>query len=365
MGRRIMIATGGTGGHIFPAIALAQQLSVEDPSCEVVFVGGGLSENRYFDRGSYESYTVSCGSFVSRDPSKVALAVGKIARGIWQSRVIIKKFNPSVVVGFGSFYTFPPLVAARLLSVPIVLHESNSIPGKTTRLMSRWAALTGVQFPETVHLLNGNVLEVGMPLRAGFQQGSATKEAARSYFGLDMDWMVILVFGGSQGSKAINEALLQTFCAIKHLPFQIIHIVGDTTLVRKVSHYYATHGIKASVKAFESRMDLAWQAADCVISRAGAGTIAELIEFEVPALLIPYPQAAEDHQTHNANFIAATVGGGMKLAEKEVTVERLSSTLSAFLCQQNEILAGMRRAIRLYKSRARMKNLVTIVKEFD
>jgi UDP-N-acetylglucosamine--N-acetylmuramyl-(pentapeptide) pyrophosphoryl-undecaprenol N-acetylglucosamine transferase len=365
MGKRVLISTGGTGGHIFPAIALAQQLLAEDPSCQIMFVGGNLSNNKYFDRETYDFCDISCGSFVSKNPSKMLLSLSRIARGVWQSQKIIKAFSPDVVVGFGSYYAFPPLVAARLLSVPLVLHEANSIPGKTIKFMSRWATLTGVHFPETLHLLSGNVVEVGMPLRTGFQRWSATLEQARGYFELDAKRMTILIFGGSQGSRAINESVTEALCRLKGLSFQVIHVVGEPTTVKKIAEGYAKCGIDACVKTFESRMDLAWQAADCVVSRAGAGTIAEMIEFEVPGILIPYPHAADGHQDHNANFVESTVGGGLKLLEKDVTVERLVATLKAMIDPSEDILNGMRKAIRDYKLRSRTKDLVTIVMQLE
>lgn len=357
-----MIATGGTGGHIFPAVALAQQLLDEDPDCKILFVGGGLGENRYFDTSMYDFQSIACGSFVSKYPHKMLSSFGKISYGIWQSQKIIKEFCPDVVVGFGSFYAFPPLVAARLLSIPLILHEANSIPGKTIRLMSRWATATGVHFPETLHLLEGRVLEVGMPLRSGFKNGTATVEDSRKYFGLDPTKKTILVFGGSQGSRAINERVSEALCKLGEVPFQVIHIVGDLPSMKKIAHHYTEHHIEACVKNYENRMDLAWQAADCVVARAGAGTIAELIEFEVPAIVIPYPHAADDHQDHNANFVEATVGGGVKLVEKEVTVPRLVEILQQFIGGPGVLLDGMKKAICDYKIRSRTQDLVSVVK---
>lgn len=362
MAKRVMIATGGTGGHIFPAVALAQQLVREDPECQVMFIGGGLAENRFFDKALYNFQSVSCGSFISKSPHKVMWSLGKITRGVWQSQKIIKEFAPDVIVGFGSFYSFPPLVAARLLSIPLVLHEANSIPGKTTRLMSRWATTTGVHFPETLHLLQGHIVEVGMPLRSGYRKGSTTLEEARAYFGLDAKRMTILIFGGSQGSRSINEAVTEALCRLSGLPFQVIHIVGDMCSEKKIAVNYEKYGIDACVKRYETRMDMAWQAADCVIARAGAGTIAELVEFEVPAILIPYPYAADDHQDHNANFVEATVGGGVKFLEKEVSVDRLVETLRAFISRPETVLGAMKRAIRNYKTRSRTRDLASVVK---
>jgi UDP-N-acetylglucosamine--N-acetylmuramyl-(pentapeptide) pyrophosphoryl-undecaprenol N-acetylglucosamine transferase len=364
---KVLISTGGTGGHIFPAIALAQQLLEDDPACQIRFIGGGLSDNKYFDKGSYTFDNVSCGSFVVKNPLSLASSLFKIARGILESCKIIRGFAPDVVVGFGSFYAFPPLVAARLMSVPLVLHEANSFPGKTISFMSRWATVTGVHFPATIGRLKGKVVEVGMPLRKGLRKGGATVQEARRYFGLDDKKLTILVFGGSQGARALNGCVVQALCNLKSVPFQVIHFAGDPAAVEKIARSYADAGVDACVKPFETRMDMAWQGADCVIGRAGASTVAELVEYEVPAVLIPYPYAA-GHQDHNASFVVKEVGGGIELVEKGgaqeklLTVESLQSNLEGMI-RPDGTLASMQEAIRKYKERSRSRDLISIVKE--
>lgn len=364
---KVLISTGGTGGHIFPAIALAQQLLEDDPTCQVRFIGGGLSDNKYFDKGSYAFDNISCGSFVVKNPVSLVSSLFKIARGIWESCKIIRRFTPNVVVGFGSFYAFPPLVAARVMSVPLVLHEANSFPGKTISFMSRWATVTGVHFPATVGRLKGTVVEVGMPLRKGLRKGATTVEEARGYFGLGDKKLTILVFGGSQGARALNGCVVQALCRIKTIPFQVVHFAGDPTAVERIAQSYADAGVDACVKPFEARMDMAWQAADCVIGRAGASTVAELVEYEVPAILIPYPYAA-GHQDHNASFVVNEVGGGIELVEKGgtqdnlLTAESLQKKLEAMIGHSGT-LTSMREAIRKYKERSRTQDLISIVKE--
>lgn len=297
---------------------------------------------------------------------KYLKGAGSILRGWWQSRAVIKEFKPDLVVGFGSFYTLPTLLAAKMLHVPIVLHEANSIPGKVNRLLARHAVVTGLHFPSAASLLNGKTLEVGMPLREGFHMGAVTKVQARDYFFLDHNKITLLVFGGSQGAEAINklvfEALTRHYKGPKdHL--QVLHFTGDKAQTAPIEKAYAELGITACVKDFEKRMDYAWQSADLMISRSGAGTIAEQMEFEVPGILIPYPQASEDHQNINADFMAKTVGGAVKFLEKQLTPSILAERIESILNHDRILLHSMRGAMRAYKRQERRKDLCALVLE--
>lgn len=363
MPKNIIIATGGTGGHVYPAMALAQQLLKDIPDIRILFLGGGLGKNRYFDRASFDYQAIPCGTFVNKSPKALFGALGSIIRGIWQSYRIIRKFQPDMVVGFGSYFSFPPMVAAKMRSVYMIVHEANSIPGRVNRLLAPWADVAAVHFPETLHLLKGNALEVGMPLRSGFQKASVSQDQARLHYGLHSDRPTLLVFGGSQGARSINGLIRHALEQLPHVrQLQVLHITGDSQIVGELQDAYQRLGIKACVKPFEERMDLAWQAATMVISRAGAGTIAEQLEFEVPGILIPYPYAADNHQEHNADFMVATVGGAVKLHEKGLTAERLAACLEEFIIDE-EVLQDMRKAMTTYKKRARSKDLCSLVKE--
>lgn len=360
---RIIIATGGTGGHIYPAIALAQRLSLENPGCKILFVGGGLDKNRYFDRDNFDYKTIACGAFVKKSPKAIFKAIYNICKGIWQSRKILSKFNPNVVIGFGSYFSFPPLVAAKLTSTPLILHEANSIPGKVNRLLSRWADVVGIHFPETEQLLKGKTIEVGLPLRQGFQRNTVSSQLAKKHYGLDENKSTLLVFGGSQGAQTINKIVCDSLC-LNHSFFQVLHITGDPLTAEELKQKYNNSCLHACVKPFEQNMQLAWQAADAVICRSGAGTIAEQLEFEIPGILIPYPFAADNHQEHNADFMVAKVGGAVKLHEKNLTVERISLCLNEFLKDNGAVLAAMRQSMSAYKKKARTKDLYSLVFEY-
>lgn len=364
MSKKILIATGGTGGHVFPAMALAQQLREEVPNCQVLFVGGGLANNRFFDQKGFAHHTISCGSLVDKSPWAVLKSLSQIGKGVWQSGAIIRKFKPDVAIGFGSFYSLPPLLAAKLMSVPLILHEANSIPGKVNRLLSSYAAVSGVHFPQTLSLLKGKTVEVGMPLRNGYKHSGTSTETARKHFGFTQNLPVLMTFGGSQGAKAINKLIFDAVTKVnKSHPLQLLHITGDPSVTEELLNVYRSHGINASVKVFEERMDLAWQAADVVVSRSGAGTIAEQMEFEVPGVLIPFPRAADNHQEHNANFMAHTVGGAIKVLESTLNSDVLASHLVSLLQSEANLQLQMRQAISSYKLSSRKQDLCSLVKD--
>lgn len=276
MSKKVLIATGGTGGHIFPSEALAKEL-VEEGN-EVFFAGGKLSENRFFSKAfPFEDIPVT--------PSLKKLSI--LYQGLRKSLRLLRTFQPDVVVGFGSYYSLPLLIAAKLLRIPLVLYAADRKPGKVIKLFSPFAKAVGVHFPDTE--LKGKW--VGMPLR--FNPEAVSKEEAYLYYGLDKDKPVCLVFGGSLGAVELNRLAYE---ALKELPFQVIHFTGS----QPESDKYAALYKNAVVKPFEKRIDLAWAIADIALTRAGAVSCAELAAFKVPGLLVPYPNASDDHQTRNA-----------------------------------------------------------------
>lgn len=368
MTKKILIATGGTGGHIYPAIALAQQIKREIPNSQVLFAGGGLADNRYFDRNAFTWKSISCGAFTNKHPMALLKNCSNIGKGIYQSINIIREFRPDVAIGFGSFYSFPPLVAAKILSIPLILHEANSIPGKVNRLLSRYAAVSAVHFPQTLSMLKGNTIEVGMPLREEFIHSKYTKKEAKLHFGLNPDLPTLLIFGGSQGAQIINTSVCEAINQVQHIrtkqhlsPLQVIHLTGKSDSIEHIKKFYSEHHTPALVKSFETQMSIAWQAADIVISRSGAGTIAEELEFEVPGILIPFAAAADNHQEHNANFMVKQVGGASLLLESQLTVQSLTDAIKDLLSEDR--LAIMRQAMHNYKQTARTRDLCSVVKE--
>lgn len=363
MSKKIIITMGGTGGHIFPAIALGKQLSQADASLELLYAGGNLSANPYFEREAFPHHSIACATFKKKNPLAILKTLAKIALGVRQSLKILKAYKPDLVIGFGSYYTLPILLAAKMKGIPFILHEANSMPGKVNRLLSKYASAIGIHFPETEPLLNGKTYEVGMPLRQGYHKGACSLVQAREYFDLDISRFTILVFGGSQGALNLNHLVNKAFTA--HLmdhkdQWQVIHLAGDAALSQLLRTEYHKAGIRACVKPFESRMDLAWQAADISIARAGASTIAEALEFEVPCILIPYPFATDNHQDKNADFLVKTVGGAVKFSEAEITPLELAHVIESF---SDERRKEMGQAMNNYKIKYRPTNFCKLILE--
>lgn len=363
MKKKVLITVGGTGGHVYPAMALAEQLVRDEPGIELLFVGGGLSRNRYFERDAFTYKDVSCATLSLGNPWTALRHTGSILKGILQSNRIIKGFNPDVVVGFGSYHTLPILLAAKWRSIPIVLHEANRIPGRVNRLLSKHVELTGVHFADTAYHLKGKAKEIAIPLRSGYTKGALSKEQARAHFQLDPKRPTLLIFGGSQGAQAINRLVSEAIVQLAESQLQVLHFTGDVVAAQDIQKLYANAGVKATVKAFESRMDIAWQAANLIISRAGAGTIAEELEFEVPGILIPYPYATDNHQESNADFMVGIVRGAIKFTESGFEPETLAQEILTLFEDDEQGLEEMKQAMRLYKQRTKSLNLCGVIRD--
>lgn len=359
--KRILITTGGTGGHTYPAQALAEQLTQALPFADILFVGGGLSTNRYFDRASFSFKEVPCGPLISKNPFKLLKGGVSLVKGVKQSLSIIKDFKPDLVVGFGSYYTVPILVAAKLSKVPFILHEANSIPGKANKWFAPFAASVGVHFPFTADLLKGQIVEVGLPLRKSYFSSTSNPGSCLNYFHLAEQKLTLLIFGGSQGASAINELITEALPFLQALPVQFIHLVGAHEEQEKFKHLYEAFNFCACVKDFEKNMHLAWRAANLFIGRSGASTVAEALETEVPGILIPYPYAADNHQDKNADFFADVVGGGVKYKQQDLTGRKLADIIKNFILENK--LNAMQLAIKSYKTRPRLDLCQLVLKQ--
>ena len=250
---RILLATGGTGGHIYPAIALAEELM--EKHAVVLFAGGQLSSNPFFLNSQFQFKNVDCGKLY-KSPWLSLKAMAKVCKGVCQSIKILRKFKPSLVVGFGSYYTFPVLMAAKLLQIPLFLHEANGVPGKVNRIFAPFAETIWVNFPISQLYFKTKSFIAGLPLRSQFNKGVISKEEARIAFQLDPNRITLLVFGGSQGSKRINQLFSEA--AIFHLldllpEFQVIHITGTREDAELSMERYVSRGIPAYVRPFEKK----------------------------------------------------------------------------------------------------------------
>lgn len=365
MFKKIIIAAGGTGGHLFPAMGMAQQLLKEDPSLDLLFVAGGLSGNLFFDRNSFRYSSISSATFSKKSIGAIFNSCRQIVGGFFESRKILSDFSPDLVVGFGSYHAFPILLAAKMRGYPIVLHEQNSKPGKVIRFFSKKALMTGVYFPSSMASLKGNTIQLSMPLREGYRLGAISREESIDYFNLDSSKTTLLIFGGSQGAQFINQAIpeILTSLSIAKDSIQVLHFTGNSNQENEIQKTYQKASIKAIVKSFEERMDMAWTAADLMVGRAGAGSIAEQVEFEVPSILIPYPYASENHQDSNADFMVNDVKGGWKFQENEFKSAGFKMLLEQLLQKDNALLAEKKEHLALYKKEACPQEFTSIIRQ--
>ena len=350
----ILIAAGGTGGHLYPAAAFAESFLQRCPQAEIAFVGKGLSSSRFFDQKRFCAHEVASATPFGKNKIRSLWEMGK---GIAQSFSLLHSEKPKVVIGFGSYHAFPVLFAAALLRIPLILFESNVYPGKVIRLLSRFAQFTAVQFKETGSYLKGKVIDVAMPDRCG--NTALSKEGALRFYGLVPNVTTLLIVGGSQGAKHMNALIAKAAKTLEKSSLQIIHLTGNEQQVEVLQKEYAEAGILASVKVFETEMSRAWKAADFAVCRSGAGTLSELIRYEVPSLLIPFPYGAEDHQTKNAIFLAEKVGGAVWI--KETLFQDILFKQALNHLQQQE--ATMKPALKKYQQQQTKKELSDVVYE--
>ncbi len=242
----------------------------------------------------------------------------------------------------------------------IILFEPNAILGKVNQFCSRWASYSAVQFAEAGKNLKKNTIEVNMPIN---KRNRLDPKMAKDHFYLDPHKFTLLIFGGSQGASSINRLFPAALMNI-NIPFslQVIHITGRGPMADIIRQQYANASITACVKAFEEQIDLAWSCANLVICRAGAATLAEQINFEVPAILIPFPKAANDHQTKNAEWIEKKIGGVVTFPEASLTASNLKKTLENLLSSSQ--LTQMQNAIIKFKQNHHKEDLSDFITTF-
>ncbi len=326
MSANIVIAAGGTGGHLFPAQSLAKELS---ESYEVTFMAKGLTTNPRFNKEHYQFSDIASGPIT---PKKLIPSSLSILKGIWQSIKALKALKADLVIGFGSYHSFPVLVAAKMLGIPIVLHEANSVPGKVNRIFSPYAAFTGVFFPDAAKFLKGKYEVTDIPLREQFLAAlRPTRAMGLEHYGLQDGVFTILIFGGSQGAKVLNDIARGAIQLVPNV--QVLHFTGSSEATARAKEAYKGANIHAVVQDFEKEMQYAWAACDLCISRSGASTIAEAIAFSVPSIYIPYPFSTDAHQDKNAQYVASE-GGAIWFNEKDLTATMLADAIKSLLSDE-------------------------------
>lgn len=329
---RVLIAAGGTGGHIYPGIAVAKEVMRRHPDAEVRFVGTARGlETRLVPQAGFELMLIE-----SAGLKNVSLMAR--VRGLWllpksflAARRLIREFKPDVVIGAGGYVSGPVLLMAALMKVPTLVMESNALPGFTNRVLARFIDKAAVSFEAALSYFRGKGVVTGNPVRREFFEIPAREH--------DATQIEVLIFGGSQGARAINEAMV---AALPHLEaergrLRITHQTGESDL-EKVRQGYADAGWgeEADVRAYIDDMVASFARTDLIICRAGATTSAELVAAARAAIMIPFPLAADDHQRKNAEALQAA-GAARMILQQELTGERLAAEIKRLVNAPDEI----------------------------
>ena len=299
-GGRVVIAGGGTGGHIFPAIAIANVLKSIDNSIEILFVGAkGKMEMEKVPQAGYKIEGLDIAGFNRSSLIKNIGLPFKLLKSFFQVRTIFKNFKPDAAIGVGGYSSFPVLRFAQARGIKTFIHESNSFAGKSNMILGRKATriFTGTGGMEKF-FPKGKILVTGNPVRNAISDATVTRSEGIQFFSLDEQKKTLLVVGGSLGAKSINEAIDKGLDDLLKAGLQIIWQTGKLYAAKAVER--AVENKNVWVNDFITKMEYAYAAADIVVARSGAMTVAELCVVKKPVLFVPYPFAAEDHQTVNA-----------------------------------------------------------------
>ena len=342
---RLLIAASGTGGHLFPAIALAQQL----PDYEIEWLGTANRMETSLVPDQYPLNTIPVEGFQQKLSLKTLKIIAGFFSSIWQTQKLIKEHQIDAVFTTGGYIAAPAILAARMQQKPAIIHESNYIPGKVTKFLSRWCDAVALGFAGTAQYLpQTETVYVSTPVRSQFLTPQPLD------LDIPNDAIVILVVGGSQGAVAVNKLVREAAPAWFDLGAYVVHLTGKNdpdAESLKHPHYIAL--------PFSDNMAGLLQRANLAISRAGAGTITELSFTGTPAVLIPYPYAAEDHQTYNAQEYK-DAGAGVVYQQSDLRVETLQKQVSQWLRSPEllEEMAVKARALAVKDSAERLAKLV-------
>ncbi|MCL2458814.1 MAG: undecaprenyldiphospho-muramoylpentapeptide beta-N-acetylglucosaminyltransferase [Desulfobulbus sp.] len=328
---RLIVAGGGTGGHLFPGIAVATAVRERLPESRVMFIGTSrLLDQQALAGLGFELAALECGGVKGlgwadrlRSLLMMPKAVGDVLR-------MLRRFRPDLVFGVGGYVTGPVVLAAKLLRIPIAIHEQNSVPGMANRLAGKLADLVLISLPCTPTFPPRRTIRTGNPLRREILAAAGEEKRAAVV-------PTVLILGGSQGAHRVNVLMMEAVERLlaQHIPFRLIHQTGEADR-ELVANCYAQLGVEAEVSAFIRDMASVYGRADLAVSRAGATTCAELAAMGLPALLIPYPFAADDHQVTNGEYYVN--GGGCRLLrESGLTGDILAGAMSEHLQNKAEL----------------------------
>jgi UDP-N-acetylglucosamine--N-acetylmuramyl-(pentapeptide) pyrophosphoryl-undecaprenol N-acetylglucosamine transferase len=335
----IAIACGGTGGHLFPGLAVAEQLKQRGCDVALLISPKEVDQQAVKSASGMEVFTLPAVALQNKN-------YFSFARSLWNSfraaRKIFNQRSPDAVLAMGGFTSAPPVFAAKKSGAKTFLHESNTIPGRANRLLARFVDEAFVGFPEAAGILRAKKSSVtGTPVRPKFY-APLPIEKCRAALGLDPNLQTILVVGGSQGASGLNEMILSALPLMAEKNWQWLHLTGANDF-EKVKSAYAARGIKAVVRPFLAEMELALGAATACVSRAGASSLAEIAAMRLPSLLVPFPAAADNHQFSNALAFEKT--GAAKLLEQKNSTPEKTAAMLAGLAGNEAVRSAMQSAL--------------------
>ncbi|PIR21366.1 MAG: undecaprenyldiphospho-muramoylpentapeptide beta-N-acetylglucosaminyltransferase [Deltaproteobacteria bacterium CG11_big_fil_rev_8_21_14_0_20_47_16] len=325
----VIIAGGGTGGHVYPAIAIAEAVKMQFPEAKVTFIGTSRGlEVTAVPKAGWPLALINVRPIKGRSLVQRFMGGLTMVSGVAKARILLKRLKPDLVIGVGGYASAAAGVAAVSMGVPLVIHEQNSIPGLTNRLLGRIAKKVFITFPQAANYFSpSKVVPVGNPVR---QQVLAdimktTSDSTSSEF-------VVFVFGGSQGARSLNQAMLAALPYLKTLsrPLRVVHQVGSQADEKAIANVYRQAGVNAEVHQFIHDMGHYYRQADVVVARSGAGTLAELALVGKPAILVPYPFASDNHQEANAQAYVSE-GAARLIPDQELDGPRLAGELKGLL----------------------------------
>jgi UDP-N-acetylglucosamine--N-acetylmuramyl-(pentapeptide) pyrophosphoryl-undecaprenol N-acetylglucosamine transferase len=322
---RLLIAGGGTGGHLFPGVAIAEELRARAPEAAVRFVGTRRGiEARVLPELGWELSLIEISGLKTVGAIGALRGLLRLPRALWQARRIVREFRPDVVIGVGGYASGPVVLMARLAGVPTAICEQNSIPGLTNKILGRLVRRVFVSFEASQRFFRPRKTVVsGNPVRRGMVQKLLAPEVAAAREGTAVH---VLVSGGSLGAVAVNPLAADALIALARTTrLAIVHQTGEKGLADTVRRY-AEARVEAECHAFIKDMAAAYQRADLIIGRAGATTVAELAITGKPAVFIPYPFAADNHQELNARAMA-DAGAALMFKQAELTADKLAEAL--------------------------------------
>lgn len=330
----VLIAGGGTGGHLFPGIALAQELVRRRPETRVTFVGTERGiETRAVPRAGFELELLPVRGLRRTGIYGMVRGLLRLPASMWQAFRLVRRLAPDVAVSVGGYAAGPAVLSAKMLGVPSVVMEQNAVPGFTNRILGRFVDRVFASLP-TVGFPPAKVSVLGNPVRSDLIE-------VRAVAYRDHNPLRVLVFGGSQGARALNDVLVEMAPKLRDRRWHIVHQTGPRDEARVQAAYDAAE-VRPHVHAFIDDMAVAYRDADLVVCRAGASTIAELTVCGRPSILVPYPYAVDDHQTENAKVVERA-GGAIHLPQTRLSANALFEELDR-LDRERETLRGMARA---------------------